>query len=55
MPRIFEDVFSEMTDEEIDISRSTPSFRFDVVAECAEEDDASATPATDAARDFVAK
>jgi len=51
---LFEDVSAEMTDEEIDISRSTPSFRFDVVAEFEDEDEASATPATDAARDFVA-
>ena len=52
---LFEDVSSEMTAEEIEISRSTPSFRFDVVPASGPETDASAIPATDAARSFVAR
>jgi cysteine synthase A len=52
---LFEDVSSEMTADEIEISRSTPSFRFDVAAEDDADEDASATPATDAAREFVAR
>jgi cysteine synthase A len=52
---LFEDVSSEMTAEEIEVSRSTPSFRFDVATESDAEEDASATPATDAAREFVAR
>ncbi len=52
---LFEDVSSEMTAEEIEISRSTPSFRFDVVPASGAETDASAIPATDAARSFVAR
>lgn len=41
--------------EEIEISRSTPSFRFDVAAESDAGDDASAVPVTEAARGFVAR
>jgi cysteine synthase A len=52
---LFEDVSNEMTADEIEISRSTPSFRFDVAAESDAEEDATATPATDAAREFVAR
>ncbi|MCG6862285.1 MAG: cysteine synthase A [Chromatiaceae bacterium] len=51
---LFEDVFNEMSIEEIEISRSTPSFRFDVVPESAQEDEPAA-PVTEAARRFVAE
>ena len=52
---LFEDVSVEMTAQEIEISRSTPSFRFDVVAESDTEEDVPGTPATNAARSFVAR
>jgi cysteine synthase A len=50
---LFADVSSEMTAEEIEISRSTPSFRFDVVPESRAEANTAARPATDAARNFI--
>ena len=51
---LFEDVSAEMTGEEIEISRSTSSFRFDVVAETDAAEAGPATAASDEARAFVA-
>lgn len=53
---LFADVPAEMTGEEIEISRSTPGFRFDVPASApAPVAAAAAVPATPDAGDFVAR
>lgn len=44
-----------MTEEEIEISRSTPSFRFDLTPDGAAAEDPPAAPATAAARAFIAR
>lgn len=50
---LFEDIAEQMTEEEIGISRSTASFRFDVTPDAPEETES--LPATEAAHDFVNK
>jgi len=50
---LFEDIAEQMTGEEIEISRSTASFRFDVAPAATEE--AESLPATKAAHKFVTR
>jgi cysteine synthase A len=51
---LFEGVAAEMTDEELEISRSTPGFRFDVAPPSAPEPERPAAPDAHAAREVDA-
>jgi cysteine synthase A len=50
---LFEDIPAEMTDEEMEISRSTPRFRFDVTPAAAPQPAADAAPLSPEAERFV--